>query len=110
MTPIEVVRAWFAAHAAGDLDAARALLADDAPMEMPDATVRGFDAFMTWYEARRASEGASFGYEVVDVLGGERHAAAVLRMTAAGATWRQVAVYEVEDGRIARLTAYEDDR
>lgn len=57
------------------MEAARALMADDAVVSVPGAEVSGFDAFMDWY-ARRRSALPAFQYEVLDILGGERHAAA----------------------------------
>jgi hypothetical protein len=111
VSPISVVERWFAAHAAGDLDAARALFADDAIVVTPDAELHGFDAFMEWYQRRRELEGPGFSYPVVDLLGGATHAAAIIGLTGArGTRWRQVAVYKVEKGRIAAMTAYEDPK
>ena len=78
-------------------------------MRMPEREVRGFDEFMAWYEARRRSH-AGFEYEVIDILGGEDHAAAVIRLRDTTAEWRQVAVYEIAEGRITGMTAYEDRR
>ncbi len=110
MTAAEVIERWFSAHAAGDLDAARSLLAPDAIFTAPDGKeLRGFDEFMGWYQARRAAEGPTFSYEVADLLGGERHAAAVIRLSRGSTTWRQVAVFEVAAGRIAGARAYEDE-
>jgi hypothetical protein len=69
-SPGSVLTAWFAAHAVGDMDAARALMADHAAVRVPDGEVYGFDAFMQWYAKRRAALPA-FRYEVLDILGGE---------------------------------------
>lgn len=106
-SPASVLAAWFDAHAAGDLNAARGLLADDAVLSVPGAELSGFDAFMAWY-ARRRSALPGFQYNVLDILGGERHAAAVIRLTDGSSTWRQVAVYEIAEGQITSMTAYED--
>ncbi len=89
------------------MEAARALMADDAVVSVPGAEVSGFDAFMDWY-ARRRSALPAFQYEVLDILGGERHAAAVIRLTDGSRAWRQVAVYEIAEGRIISMAAYED--
>lgn len=105
--PAEVLRAWFDAHAAGDLAAARALLAPEAPVRAPDVALRGFDDLMRWYDARRAAR-PGFGYEVVDLLGGARHAAAVLSLHDASGSWQQVALYEVHHGVIVSITLHED--
>ena len=103
----EVLRRWFDAHLAGDLDTARTLLAPEARIRVPDAELQGFDELMAWYRARRDSH-PSFEYEVLDILGGDRHAAAVIRLTDENTEWRQVALYEVADGRIVAMSAYED--
>jgi ketosteroid isomerase-like protein len=109
MTPVEVVRAWFDAHASGDLDGARALLAEDADIDMCGSRMRGFDAFMTWYGERRQRQGAAFSYQVDDLLAGEHHAAAVLTLSDGQRSWRQVAVYQVTDARIRGVWAREDE-
>lgn len=106
-SPTSVLRAWFAAHAAGDMEAARTLLAAGAAVTVPDAELFGFDAFMDWYATRRSAL-QNFRYEVLDTLGGERHAAAVLRLTDGSRAWRQVAVYEIAEGQIISMTLYED--
>ena len=107
--PADVLARWFAAHRAGELDAARALLRDDALIVVPGARLAGFDELMSWYAQRSAAEGPDFGYAVVDVLAGEHHAAAILAMRNGSRHWRQVAVYTVKDDRIAAIRAYEDD-
>ena len=104
--PLDVVRAWFDSHSRGDLASARALLAPDAPIHGDELNLRGFDALMSWYDDRlRTRQG--FGYEIVDLLGGEHHAAAIIRLTDAAESWRQVAVYEVEEGRITSIVNFE---
>ena len=108
MDTAQILREWFAAHARGDLTTARALLDDDAVMRVPGMTLHGFDEFMDWYADRRRSE-PEFSYEVVDVLAGETHAAAVIRLRTSAATWRQVALYEIGDNHITSMTAYEDE-
>ena len=110
MMSVEVLRAWFAAHASGDLDAARRLLVEGAPVRLPDGgRVHGFDEVMAWYEARVRDEGPSFAYEVLDLLGGDAHAAAVIRLTTTTSSRRQVALYGVEGDRIRSIALYEDE-
>lgn len=108
MTPIDVLRRWFAAYAQDDLSAAHELVADDVEVVVGETRMRGFESFMQWYRARAAEEGDSFGYRVEDLLAGETHAAAVLTLSARGRTWRQVALYRVEDDRISSIWAAED--
>jgi hypothetical protein len=108
MTPVEVVRLWFEAHASGDLDQARELVVAGLEVTVPGASLRGFDAFMQWYRERQAAEGPSFGYAVEDLLSGERHAAAVLTLHNGQESWRQVALYEVAEDRIVSIWLAED--
>ncbi len=108
MKPVEVLRLWFDAHARGDLEAARGLVVDDVEVVVTGTRLHGFDSFMQWYRERRLEEGASFGYSVEDLLGGETHAAAVLTLSAGGRTWRQVALYRVDGDRISAIWLTED--
>jgi ketosteroid isomerase-like protein len=109
---LKTVKAWFAAHGRGDLEAARELYAPDARLTVtaPDAeapgTVVGFDAFIDWYAARGARV-ARFSYRVDDLLGNDRRAVAVLTLRDDAHEWRQVALYEVADGRIREIWVFE---
>lgn len=105
--PATVLRNWFTAHADGDLAAAGSLMSSSTTIRVDGQVLHGFDEFMSWYDRRRASL-PGLRYEVLDVLGGETHAAAVIRLSAGDRTWRQVAVYEISEGRIVSVTAYED--
>lgn len=67
MTRAEVLQAWFDAHARGDVAGAQALVADDLRVDVPGASLQGFDAFMRWYRDRAEREGASFRYVVEDL-------------------------------------------
>jgi hypothetical protein len=42
------------------------------------------------------------------VLGGDRFAATILLIEAGDQTWRQMAVYRTEDGKIAEVWLYEE--
>lgn len=107
MTPVEVLQAWFDAHRRGDMDAARALLADDAPVVLPDRTVVGLDGLLAFFAERRTQR-PGFSYSVADVLAGADHAAALLDMVEGERRWRQLALYTVRDDRIASIWAAED--
>ena len=108
MAPTDLLRAWFEAHGRNDLEGARQLVVDDLSADMSGTRLRGFDAFMAWYEQRRTAEGPSFSYRVDDVLGGENHAAAVLTLSTVDRSWRQVVLYTVRGGLIAEIWARED--
>src|SRR5689334_9043780 len=104
----ELVGRWFAAHEAGDLTTARELLAADARISVPGAELQGFDGLMQWYADRRAGD-PDLGYDLLDLLTGEHHVAAVLRMHSGPRSWRQYAVYEVADGQIIGIRAFETE-
>lgn len=106
MTPVAVLEAWFDAHRRGDLEAARALLVEDARIELPDREVRGFDGLMAFFAERKANR-PGFSYGVREVLAGEAHVAALLDMHEDGREWRQVAVYTVRDDRIVSIWSSE---
>ena len=106
--PLEVLKRWFAAHEAGDLGTARGLLSDRAVLRVGDSELRGFDEFMAWCAQRRQEQGPAFACAVLDLMGGSNHAAAVIRLTEGTVAWRQVAVFEIGDGLITGMVAYED--
>src|ERR1044071_5452086 len=62
---VKTVKAWFAAHSRGDLEAGRALFAPDGTLTVtsPDPGASGgavgFDGFIDWY-ANRSSRVAQF--------------------------------------------------
>ena len=103
-----VLRRWFDAHAADERDVARSLMSPSAEIHVGQETLSGFDALMSWYDNRRASL-PDFRYEVLDLLGGDSHAAAVIRLSDRDRSWRQVAVYEIRHGEIVSMTLYEDE-
>jgi len=109
VSPIRVLRRWFEAHQRGDLAGASTLMASTAAVRVLGRELVGFENFMKWYRERQAFAGPSFRYDVIDVLGGQEHAAAIIRISEAGRTWRQVAVFRVEDGIITSIVAYEDE-
>ena len=63
---------------------------------------------MEWYAARSTALGESFRYDLVDLLSGRPHVAAVLALFDGTRSWQQVALCTVEAGRITAVTAYED--
>ena len=107
MLPVDVLRRWFAAHASGDIAAARSLIEPSALVVVPGQRLTGFDAFVDWYRQRAAAE-QDFSYHVEDLLSGETHAAAVLTLRSGSREWRQVALYEIRGGRIRSIWAVED--
>src|SRR3954470_4960762 len=109
---VKTVKAWFAAHARGDMDAARALFARDGTLNVtaPDpnasGTVVGFDDFLDWY-AQRSTRAAQFSFRLDDLLGNEKRAVAILTLRDEEHEWRQVAVYEVVEKQITEIWVFE---
>lgn len=106
MLPVDVLNQWFAAHAAGDVTAARLLIQEGAPVAVPGQQLHGFDALMEWYRQRSAMQ-PTFSYHVVDILSGENHAAALLALEQGSSRWRQLVLYEIHDGLIRSIWAVE---
>ena len=115
-SPLEAVQEFFACFDRGDLARAGQLVADDAVITLflPEDLVelRGFENFVSWYARRRELLGESFSYRVEELLPGNRHAVALITLSrGAGArrtSWRQVAVYTVDEGVITALHGYEE--
>jgi hypothetical protein len=109
---VKTVKAWFAAHARGDLDTARSLFAPEGTLNVtsPDPSASGsavgFDGFIDWY-AQRSSRVAQFSFRLDDLLGNDKRAVAVLTLRDENHEWRQVAVYEVADKRITQIWVFE---
>lgn len=109
-SPAELVRGWFDAYAAGDLDRASALFGANAVVAVAGTRLCGFSEVMAWYKRRADAEGPGFGYELLDLLSGDRHAAAVLQLHRGdGTSWRQVALYETDGRQITAISAFEDE-
>jgi ketosteroid isomerase-like protein len=113
--PAGLVRAWFDAFERGDMDTARGLLAPDAlvwvePDSDPPRFRRGFDDLVEWYAVRRTDE--TFGYELEGITASAAFAIATIRLRAGAGerlrSWRQTAVYRVEDGAIRSIWLFED--
>jgi hypothetical protein len=110
MMPLETLRLWFASFAK-EPESARALWFEGATLHAPNGELftGDFDDFLNWYARRRDDEGAGFSWHVKDLLGGERYAAAVIRLVsdARPAGWDQHAVYEIDDGQIRQIWLHE---
>lgn len=75
------------AFRAGDLDALRALIAEDVVWHVPGQSplageVSGRDALFDWFHRLREATDGTFGLEEHDVLGNEDHVVALSRMSA----------------------------
>jgi ketosteroid isomerase-like protein len=109
---LKTVKAWFAAHSRGDMDAARALFAEGGTLNVssPEAGASGcavgFDGFIDWY-ANRSSRVAQFSFRLDDLLGNDKRAVAVLTLRDEEHEWRQVAVYEVAEKQITSIWVFE---
>ena len=114
--PVETVSEYFACLARGDVEAARSLFADDALVTIFSGrgvhVLDGFDDFLAWSGRREEAMGESFAYRVDELLGGERHAAALITFSRVVGgrqrEWREAAVYRVKEGVIVEVRAYEE--
>ncbi len=116
-SPANVLEQFFGCFESGDFAGAGALVARDAAISIFGADeapveLRGLEEFLTWYSRRRELLGDSFEYRVEELLPGERHAVALITLSRVAdgrrIEWRQVAVYDVGDGRITALRGYEE--
>ena len=110
---VATVNAWLDAFNRDDLEAVRRLFATDGVVYVHGRTLRGWDAFIGWYEPWRDSleSLAGFGYEYKEVLPGVGSAAAVIELWTSTRRWTQIGVYHVRDGKVTELWGYEaDDR
>lgn len=87
MTPAETVRATYAALASDNHEALLSLLDPQVVLHVPGShplagSHRGLAGFVGFLEKTRALTDGGETIEVLDVLGGERHAAAYCRVTA----------------------------
>lgn len=109
MSPLETVRLWFATFAA-EQESARALWSEGATLHAADGGFTGdFADLLNWYARRRDREGPGFSWHVQDLLGGERYAAAIIRLVSDSRPggWDQHAVYEVVEDRIRQVWLHE---
>lgn len=110
MSPLETLRLWFVAFAEGEQGSARALWSESATLHAVDGGFTGdFDDLLSWYARRGDREGAGFSWHVQDLLGGERYAAAVIRLVSESrpAGWDQHAIYEISEDKIQQVWLHE---
>lgn len=111
--PLTLIRQWISAFARGDLDQAKSLYAEDGvlhawhPPELA-GDFEGFEEAFRWFHRRGAWEGRPLTYGVEEVLGGERYAATILRLSSGDQEWSQMAVYRTAGGKIAEVWLYEE--
>lgn len=110
---LDVLRRWFDAFEAGDVEEAGALYADDAVLHVkaPPSLAgdyKGFEALLGWYEAKRREAGSDFRWELHDLLANADHGVALIRMHSGGREWNQAAVYHVAAGQITEIWLIED--
>lgn len=105
----ELVKRAYAAFDEGDREAVGELFAPDIEWRVPGesraATVdHGMEEVFEGFERIMELTGGTYDHEVIDCLGGEDHAIALVRVTAErdGRTLdtREVVVFRVEDGRL----------
>ncbi|HUR14174.1 MAG TPA: hypothetical protein VM097_06740 [Mycobacteriales bacterium] len=109
MSTLETLRLWFTSFTE-DQESARALWSPGTTLHAADGGFTGdFDDLLSWYARKRDHEGAGFAWHLQEVLGGERYAAAVIRLVsdARPVGWDQHAVYEISEGRIQEVWLHE---
>lgn len=109
MSALETLRRWFEAFR-DEPASARDLWSEDAALHTADGGFAGgFDDLLAWYGRRLELEGPGFSWHAVDVMGGERYGAAIIRLRsdARPGGWDQHAVYEVVDGKIRQVWLHE---
>ena len=109
MSPLETVRFWFATFTE-DPESAGSLWSDGTTLHAADGGFTGdFADLLDWYARRSNREGPGFSWLVQDLLGGERYAAAVIRLVsdARPLGWDQHAIYEVSDSKIRQVWLHE---
>jgi len=119
-TPLDVAKAAYAAFASGDLEALGALMSDDTHWQIGDVPPLNGDyhgrdeVFSGFLGPLVALTGGTLPLEVHDVMGSERHAAALVHETAErdGRTldggWA-THVMQVQDGKVTRFWASTSD-
>ena len=116
MSNVDVVSTALAAVRTGDLRAAADVVADDFVWQIPGTSsisgeVKGAQA---WSEKLRTLLEAGLQPELIEMLPGDRHVAAVQRNTASvnGSTLdvRVVNLFHVEDGKVTRLETFFGDQ
>ena len=111
---LEVVRQAIDAYVRRDVEAMRRVTSADLELDWSASrgwlagVYRGFEEAWRWFQRKGVWEGGAFTYSVEELLGGERHAATLLRISGSGREWRQVAVYRVEGGQIVEVWLYEE--
>lgn len=109
MSPLETLHLWFARFAE-EPGSARSLWSPGATLHAAVGGFTGdFDDLLSWYARKREHEGAGFSWQVQDLLGGERYAAAIIRLVsdARPTGWDQHAVYEIGEGKIRQVWLHE---
>jgi ketosteroid isomerase-like protein len=114
-----ILRDYFDAVAAGDLDRAAGALTADVVLHVPgrnamSGAVHGPEAWQAYLRRMREVSGGSFRIEPHDVLVSDEHAVtlAALHAEVGGRTldWHRVGVYHFRDGRISEVWLHEDDQ
>jgi len=117
-SPADLVRAFYAARAAGEPDALRPFLADNVRWREPDVgdhmgELNGVDAVLDMIARAMATTAGTFSLAVADVVEIAGHCAAVIEWSAqkgeSQLNGRELAVFSIQDGRITAAQFLPED-
>lgn len=111
----EVVRAYIAALAEGDMDRVGEFLSDDVVFHMGgrnpmSGDKRGRDESIGMLRMASERAGGRLAVDVHDVLANDEHVVALVRRKIAGIDTTAAIVYHVGDGRITEVWIHEGDQ
>lgn len=111
----DVVRTYLSAMSAGDMDAVRAHLADDAVLHVGgrnpmSGEKHGADEILATLTAIAERSGGAIRPELHDLLASDDHVVALVRRTIGGVDATAAVVYHVADGRITEIWPHEQSQ
>ena len=114
---VERTRAAYAAFARGDMAIVSELMTDDVVWHVPSGPLagdyKGQDEILGYFGKLWEATGGSLQIEVDDVLANDRHATAIVHMSAQrnGQNFdgNAVHVFELEDGKVKAFWSFDED-
>lgn len=112
------VRAYMDAFLDGDIDTARAFLADDVTLNVPgrnplSGRYEGIEAACGFLQQMKDMTRGSLQFDIVDVLANNQHVVVLFKPSASrpGKSWDSsaITVYRLSDGAIHEITVFQHD-